>query len=129
MQIVEQQFSNGFPRRQTAYEPIPIPPLDISPEEEAEIRREAQILYEATIRGLADVAAGRKSPSEVVKTGCSIDLNPGYFETPHDPDELDVEEFFGLLMGQRDIDAGRTVPDEIVSAEFEEYSRRLSSTL
>ncbi|VVD87246.1 hypothetical protein PAQ31011_01434 [Pandoraea aquatica] len=129
MQIVEQQSSDRFPRHQSAYEPIPIPPLDISPEEEAEIRREAQMLYEATIRGLADVAAGRKLPSEVVKTGCSIDLNPGYFETPHDPDELDVEEFFGVLMGLRDIEAGRTVPDEIVSAEFEEYNRRLLSTL
>ncbi|VVD65279.1 hypothetical protein [Pandoraea terrigena] len=92
------------------------------------VEEEAQILYDATIRGLADVAAGRKLPGEVVKTGCSIDLNPAYFESPHDPGEIHVDEFVGILMGLRDADAGRTVPDEVVSAQFAEYSRRLLDT-
>ncbi|MCI3207397.1 MULTISPECIES: hypothetical protein [Pandoraea] len=130
MQIVDQQNADSFVRRQPVFAPIPVPELyPLSAEEEAHIRREAQMLYDATIRGLADVAAGRKLPSEVVKTGCSVDLNPEYFETPHDPDEIDVEEFFAVLMGLRDLEAGRVVPDEIVSAEADEWMRRLQEQL
>lgn len=93
------------------------------------ILAEAQILYEATIRGLADVASGRKLPCEVVKTGCSIDLNEEYFESPQDPSEVDVEDFVSLLMGLKDIEEGRTVPDEVVSTLFDERCRELQKTL
>lgn len=93
------------------------------------VEEEAQILYDATIRGLADVAAGRKLPSEVVKTGCSIDLNEAYFEFPHDPSEIHVDEFVGILMGLRDADAGRTVPDEVVSAEADAWRRSVLKRL
>ena len=93
------------------------------------VEDEAQILRDATIRGLADVAAGRKSPCEVVKTGCSIALNEAYFESPHDARDIHISEFVGILKGLRDADAGRTVPDEVVSAQFDGYCRRLLDTL
>ncbi|UVA79794.1 hypothetical protein [Pandoraea commovens] len=131
MQIVE-QYDAPYPigRRNSNYTPVPAPEIHpLSAEEEAQLWREAQILHDATVQGLVDVASGRKLPSEVIKTGCSIDLNPEYFETPHDPDEIDVEEIFGVLMGLRDIEAGRTVPDEIVSAEAEAWVRMLEEEL
>ncbi|MDN4576021.1 hypothetical protein DBB29_23730 [Pandoraea cepalis] len=114
----------------TPFEPSePVEPVERIEHYALSVEEEAQILYEATIRGLADVAAGRKLPSEVVKTGCSIDLNEAYFEFPHDPSEIHVDEFVGILLGLRDADAGRTVPDEVVSAQFAEYRRRLLDTL
>jgi predicted transcriptional regulator len=103
----------------------PSAPIHPPPRAPLGVHEEAQLLYEATVRGLADVASGRKRPSEVVKTGCSIDLDEAYFEFPHDPDEIHAEDFIGIVMGLRDVDAGRTVPDEVVSAQFAEYSRRL----
>lgn len=139
MQIVDQ--SADLVARQAPVHAIPSTPSTpsessepVAPVEAVEhyalsVEEEAQILYEATIRGLADVAAGRKLPSEVVKTGCSVDLNEAYFEFPHDPSEIHVEEFVGILLGLRDADAGRTVPDEVVSAQFAEYRRRLLDTL
>jgi len=103
--------------------------LDSSCNPSPAILAEAQILYEATIRGIADVASGRKLPSEVVKTGCSIDLNEEYFERPQDPSEVDVEDFVAILMGLKDIEEGRTVSDEEVSAQFDEYCRALREKL
>ena len=133
MQIVDQ--SADLVARQAPVHAIPSTPSESSEPVEAvehyalSVEEEAQILYEATIRGLADVAAGRKLPSEVVKTGCSVDLNEAYFEFPHDPSEIHVDEFVGILLGLRDADAGRTVPDEVVSAQFAEYRRRLLDSL
>ncbi|MDR3400158.1 MAG: hypothetical protein P4M06_21660 [Pandoraea sp.] len=120
MQIVDQS-PDTFVRRQLAHA--------VSSRHNLSVEEEAKILYDATIRGLADVAAGRKLPSEVVTTECSVDLNEAYFESPHDPREIQADEFVGLLMGLRDAEAGRTVPDDVVSAQFADYSRRLSDTL
>jgi hypothetical protein len=92
------------------------------------VEEEAKILHDATIRALSDVAAGRKLPSEVLKTGCSIDLDEAYFESPHDPREMHLEDFVSVLKGLRDVEAGRTVPNEVVSAQFDEYCRRLLDT-
>ena len=114
----------------TSFEPSePSEPVEPKEHYTLSVEEEAQSLYDATLRGLADVAAGRKLPSEVVKTGCSVDLNEAYFEFPHDPSEIHVDEFVGILLGLRDADAGRTVPDEVVSAQFAEYRRRLLDSL
>ncbi|OJY21306.1 hypothetical protein OYT13_01230 [Pandoraea sp. XJJ-1] len=114
----------------TPFEPSePVEPVERIEHYALSVEEEAQILYEATIRGLADVAAGRKLPSEVVKTGCSVDLNEAYFEFPHDPSEIHVDEFVGILLGLRDADAGRTVPDEVVSAEAEAWRRSVLKRL
>ncbi|MBN9114845.1 MAG: hypothetical protein J0I36_06020 [Pandoraea sp.] len=114
----------------TPFEPSePVEPVERIEHYALSVEEEAQILYEATIRGLADVAAGRKLPSEVVKTGCSVDLNEAYFEFPHDPSEIHVDEFVGILLRLRDADAGRTVPDEVVSAEAEAWRRSVLKRL
>jgi len=86
MQIVDQS-PDTFVRRELAHA--------VSSRHNLSVEEEAKILYDATIRGLADVAAGRKLPSEVVTTECSVDLNEAYFESPHDPREIQADEFVG----------------------------------